>query len=270
MVLGLRCPTDAPPELRMMFRNAVAACDGVRADDERLEAEKKQQFEVTDWIICANGDEDKPEKTSLVVRLHQTYEANGGNDPSPATRTPRRRITRISSATDSPASDGTDVVMDSTGISNRERQIGDKYPPDSLQDHRGPYFAHEKAQLIQRDYRDSDGSLIAPHELYGKLVEGTLVLVKVSLVTYIITGQTTENGAPKPDRKVYHILVDQLKILDHGDGEPWNPPIPSLPERRYYSPMTSKRPNDAFNNFGSSRQAPQNVPGVTECTLYAS
>ncbi|KAJ7893857.1 hypothetical protein B0H14DRAFT_3427157 [Mycena olivaceomarginata] len=92
-----------------------------------------------------------------------------------------------------------------------ERQVGDNYPPDCLPDHRGPYFAHEKAQLIQRDYRDLDGSLIAPHELYEKLVKGTLVLVTVSLVTYIITGQSTENGAPKPDRKVYHMLVDQLK-----------------------------------------------------------
>ncbi|KAJ6613266.1 hypothetical protein B0H10DRAFT_1951661 [Mycena sp. CBHHK59/15] len=99
-------------------------------------------------------------------------------------------------------------------------------------------------------------SLIAHHELYRKIIEGTLVLVKVSLVTYIITGQITENGAPKPDRKVYHILVDQLKILDYGDGEPWNVLIPSLPERRYYSPMTPKRhrdtaADDAFNNFGS-------------------
>ncbi|KAJ7708476.1 hypothetical protein B0H14DRAFT_3642863 [Mycena olivaceomarginata] len=83
----------------------------------------------------------------------------------------------------------------------------------------------------------------------------TLVLVTVSLVTYIITGQSTGNGAPKPDRKVYHMIVDQLKILDHRDGKPWNPPIPSLPDRRY-SPMTPKRPRDAaadaaFNSFGT-------------------
>ncbi|KAJ7673386.1 hypothetical protein B0H17DRAFT_1140984 [Mycena rosella] len=108
----------------------------------------------------------------------------------------------------------------------------------------GPYFAHEKAQLVQRDYRDSDGSLIAPHEPYDKLTEGTLVLVMVLLATYIITVQKAENGAPRPDKNIYHILVDQLKILDHGDGEPWNPPVPAMPERRYYSPATSKRARD--------------------------
>ncbi|KAJ7852202.1 hypothetical protein B0H14DRAFT_3450916 [Mycena olivaceomarginata] len=162
----------------------------------------------------------------------------------------------MSSAVDGVAPDGADdVVMNGMQVASGERQIGDKYPPDCLPDHRDPYFAHDKAQLIQRDYRDLDGSLIAPHELYEKLVEGTLVLVTVSLVTYIITGQLTGNGAPKPDRKVYHMIVDQLKILDHGDGEPWNPPIPSLPDRRY-SPMTPKRPRDAaadaaFNSFGT-------------------
>ncbi|KAJ7704122.1 hypothetical protein B0H17DRAFT_1127126 [Mycena rosella] len=120
----------------------------------------------------------------------------------------------------------------------------------------GPYFVHDKAQLVQRDYRDSDGSLIAPHELYNKLTEGTLIFVTVLLATYIITDQKAENGAPRPDKKIYHILVDQLKILDHGDGEPWNPPVPAMPERRYCSPATPKRARDeaadaAFNNFGS-------------------
>jgi hypothetical protein len=82
--------------------------------------------------------------------------------------------------------------------------------------HPGSYFAHEKAQLIQRDYRDLDGSLIAPHELYEKLVEGTLILVMVSLVTYIIMSQSTDNGAPKPDRKVSHLLLIFLPLIMSG------------------------------------------------------
>ncbi|KAJ7842469.1 hypothetical protein B0H14DRAFT_3691970 [Mycena olivaceomarginata] len=263
MVLGLRCPTNAPPELCGMFRNAVAACDGVRAADEDHEKEHNQKFEVTDWIICARGDEEHPEKMSLLARLQQTYEVdevpaqNGGGDSS---GTPRKRITRVISAAETTEVGNEDVGMEGTQLP-RERQVGDKYPPDVLPDHRGSYFAHDKAQLVQRDYRDVDGSLIAPYELYEKLVEGTLVLVTASLVTYIITGQTTERGAPKSDKKVYHILVDQLKILDHGDGEAWNPPVPSVPERRLYSPATPKRARDpaadaVFNNFGSKTPSP--------------
>ncbi|KAJ6615716.1 hypothetical protein B0H10DRAFT_2435314 [Mycena sp. CBHHK59/15] len=154
-------------------------------------------------------------------------------------------ITKVGSATNpTTLSDGAPDVEEMEATEVTERKVGDHYPPDDLPDHRGPYFAHDKAKLVQRDYKDVDGNLIAPHELYSKLTEGTLVLVTVSLVTYVITNQKSEKGEAKADRKVYHVLVDRLKILDHGDGEAWNPPIPALPERRYYSPATPKRGRD--------------------------
>jgi hypothetical protein len=65
----------------------------------------------------------------------------------------------------------------------------------------GPFYALDKARLFQRDYRDVDNSLIAPWELTTKLIEGTLVLVMVSFVTYVITDQKSERGDPKPDKK---------------------------------------------------------------------
>jgi hypothetical protein len=85
-----------------------------------------------------------------------------------------------------------------------ERKIGDKYPPSKLSDHRGLYFAHDKAELVQRDYTDKDGKLIAPEELYATLTEGTLVLVVrvVSLATYVIRDQKTESGVSPPGKKV--------------------------------------------------------------------
>ncbi|KAJ6615919.1 hypothetical protein B0H10DRAFT_2219932 [Mycena sp. CBHHK59/15] len=114
-----------------------------------------------------------------------------------------------------------------------ERKIGDKYPPSKLSHYWGPYFAHEKAELVQRDYTDKEGKLIAPEELYK-----------------------TEKGVPLPDKKIYHVLVDRLKVLDRGDVQPWNPPVPEMPEARVYSPMTPQRrarddaPDTAFNAFG--------------------
>lgn len=155
-----------------------------------------------------------------------------------------------------------------------ERQIGDTYPPEKLPDHQGPYFAHDKTKLVQRDYRDVDSSLIAPYELYEKLTEGTLVLVMLSFVTYVIKDQKNERGEPLPDKKVsgrllnlqlltrvrqvYHVLAERLKILDRGDGPAWNPAVPVVPERRYFSAGTPsrKRARDsaadaAFDSFGS-------------------
>ncbi|KAJ7883607.1 hypothetical protein B0H13DRAFT_2344040 [Mycena leptocephala] len=213
-----------------------------------------QAFDVTEWITCGEGD--GIEDIILLLRLHHTYEAPFNNSKEDSSRTPRKRITKVDSAsTSSQASDNTgDVNMDASQVP--ERQIGDKYPPNRLPDHQGPYYAHVNAKLPQRDYRDVDGSLIAPFEVYEKLTEGTLVLVMVTLATYTIPGEQTDKGEVKPDKKIYHVLVDRLKILDRGDGEAWSPPVPVMPERRYSPTTPGKRGRDdaadtAFESFGS-------------------
>ncbi|KAJ7493972.1 hypothetical protein FB451DRAFT_1164836 [Mycena latifolia] len=80
----------------------------------------------------------------------------------------------------------------------------------------------------------------------NKLIEGTLVIVMVSLATYVIKDQ----GVPQ-------FLTKRLRILDRGDGEAWDPAVPTIPEHQFYSPMNSpqRRGRDdaadtASNNFG--------------------
>ncbi|KAJ7765890.1 hypothetical protein DFH07DRAFT_1014444 [Mycena maculata] len=228
MVLALRCPTSAPVELRTMFRNGLATCDGIRADDEKHEADSGENFDVTEWVLC--GEDAQDEDAVLLLRLHPTYEVppSSGKD---LPRSPRKRITKVDSAAQSDQVPD-DIMADSDNMGPQitERRVSDKYPPNKLSDHRGPYFAHEKAQLTQRDYTDREGKLIAPEELYATLTEGTLVLVMVSLATYIIPGQKSDKGAPLQAKKIYHVLVDRLKVLDRGDAEPWDPPVPEIPE----------------------------------------
>jgi hypothetical protein len=88
-----------------------------------------------------------------------------------------------------------------------ERRIGDTYPPSRLPSIRGDYWAFDKAVLVQRNHKDIDGSLIARHELNDKLVEGTLVLVQLKFVTYIMTDRKTEKGDPMPDKKASDLLT---------------------------------------------------------------
>jgi hypothetical protein len=83
-----------------------------------------------------------------------------------------------------------------------ERKVGDKYPTSDLPDHAGRFFNHQSAELTQRPYFNIDGSLIAPSELYSTLTEGTLVLVNLTAVTYVMTGMTLDSGKPIPDKKV--------------------------------------------------------------------
>jgi hypothetical protein len=74
--------------------------------------------------------------------------------------------------------------------------------------------------------------------------------------------------------QVYHLIVDKLKVLNCEDGEPWDPPIPAVPEHCAYSSGSSpkKRARDhavdaTVNNFGkvspsSSKRQKHNTTGA--------
>ncbi|KAJ7891821.1 hypothetical protein B0H14DRAFT_3428246 [Mycena olivaceomarginata] len=177
--------------------------------------------------------------------LQVPYSSSGIKDSSTSLHTPRKkRISKVDPAAKSPELPDEMTDVDIVPPEPTERKIGDKYLPSKLSDHRRPYFAHDKAEL----------------ELYATLTEGTLVLVVVSLATYVIRDQKTDSGVcgvSLPDKKIYHILIDRLRVLDRGDAEPWNPPVPEIPEARVYSPMTPQRrarddtADTAFHAFGS-------------------
>ncbi|KAJ7508074.1 hypothetical protein B0H11DRAFT_2185139 [Mycena galericulata] len=262
MVLALRCPTGAPDELRTMFQDGAAVCDALRMADEKVELENNENFVVTDIVRCTG---DTVEDIIVLLRLHPTYEvpySGGTRTPTSAPSTPRRRVMRVgSTTTSSETSENAGDVEMAASPQVTERKVGDTYPPSTLSDVQGPAFHFEKAVLTQRDCHDLNGNLIAPGELYGTLTEGTLVLVTVSFATYIMTDQKTERGLPASDKKIYHLLVDKLKILDHGDGEPWSPTVPTMPGPRDTSFSPQKRPRDeatdaAFNNFSTSSPSP--------------
>ncbi|KAJ7513266.1 hypothetical protein B0H11DRAFT_20181 [Mycena galericulata] len=259
-ILALRCPTEAPPELRKAFRNGAAVIDGVRGADETQEAARGETFEVTEAVLYEQHEGDPTDNIVVLARLHPTFEVPQGSNNSSAPRTPRRRITKVDSTPTDTSDDPGDVDMEGSQVA--ERKVGDTYPPSMLPEVQGPFYALDKARLFQRDYRDVDNSLIAPHELTAKLTEGTLVLVMISFATYVITDQKSERGEPKPDKKIYHVQVDKLRILDPGNGEPSTPPAPKMPERRF-SPATPsrKRARDdaadaAFDSFGTKSSSP--------------
>ncbi|KAJ6618411.1 hypothetical protein B0H10DRAFT_2217715 [Mycena sp. CBHHK59/15] len=105
-------------------------------------------------------------------------------------------------------------------------------------------LAPSRAVLV-RDHRDEDEKLIAPHELYSQLTEGTLFCARIRFETFIFKGDRAS--------KVYHIYVKRLQVLDKGSGNVWSPPVPSLlaasapstPRKR-----TREEPEaDAFDSF---------------------
>ncbi|KAJ7889159.1 hypothetical protein B0H14DRAFT_2561999 [Mycena olivaceomarginata] len=174
MVLALRCPTGATLKFCAMFQNGLATCDGLHGKDKTLEA--------------ANAE--------------VPYSSSGIKDSSTSPRTPHKRISKVNPTTKSPELPDEMTDVDIVPPEPTECKISDKYLPSKLSDHLGPYFAHDKAELVQWDYTDKDGKLIAPEKLYTMLTEGTLVLVVVSLATYVIRDQKTDSGVSLPDKKI--------------------------------------------------------------------
>ncbi|KAJ7257456.1 hypothetical protein C8J57DRAFT_550789 [Mycena rebaudengoi] len=93
-----------------------------------------------------------------------------------------------------------------------DRKVGDTYSPNILPDHRGPYFAHKTAKVVQREYTDEEGINISPDELYLKLTEGTLFTATITFETFII--KERQNPGRWNDKKIYHLYISKLKILD--------------------------------------------------------
>ena len=70
------------------------------------------------------------------------------------------------------------------------------YDPWVLPDFGGPLFQLVHAKLIQRNLTDIFDQLILPWETYDKLWPGTLVLMKVQLLTFDIK-DAQHNGSRK-------------------------------------------------------------------------
>ncbi|KAJ7847481.1 hypothetical protein B0H14DRAFT_2583567 [Mycena olivaceomarginata] len=128
------------------------------------------------------------------------------------------------------------ILLDNVADRILEQKGGDTYPRSVLSD-----------VVTQRDYANAEGNLIAPAELYSTLIEDTLVLVTV--YTYINRGEL------QPDRKVYHLIGDKLKVLDHGDKR-----------RAYLSSASPKKLagdyaiDAVFNDFGKASPSSSKGP----------
>ncbi|KAJ7757859.1 hypothetical protein B0H14DRAFT_3511808 [Mycena olivaceomarginata] len=203
MVIAARCPTGATLKMEATHKEFLACLDGTRDIDEGVEKEKGQEFHLFEWTSREDNDKKKPADL-ILLRLKPTYDKPYPN----RARSPARRV-RNSRST-SPGGGDNDVEMagdDRAATAIAARKVGDTYSPDMLPDHKGEYFAHEKASLFS-------------------LTEGTLFSVQVSLSMYVMKAPM---GTKLKDSKIYHVNVEKLSILDPGYGAAWRPAIPTLP-----------------------------------------
>ncbi|KAJ7223642.1 hypothetical protein C8J57DRAFT_1253482 [Mycena rebaudengoi] len=184
----------------------------------------------TDRACCtANGCNRTPRK----VRNIRNEDANITDMDS------HHGDVEIESDAPNSASKAADDNLDVISKPVADRKVEDVYSPNILPDHRGPYFVHKNAKVMQRDYLDKDDSLISPNE--GDTVHGD---------NFLGTFVTKEKQNPLKyhDNKIYHVYTSKLKILDRGIDRPWNPPIPSMPAAPVLGPsmpLPLKRAHDS-------------------------
>jgi len=152
-------------------------------------------------------------------------------------------------------------------------QVGAYYPLEMLPDHRGDYFQHEHAKLLQHEIFDVDDKLIPPWEMYKNLKIRTVILVETTLICWHIPdcdGSGSGGSAKKIVRpafhdnfeeftvkkklQIYQIQGHRLRILSESDEpiETREPPIlihPSTESTSSTSPR--KKPSSAFADFQS-------------------
>ena len=142
--------------------------------------------------------------------------------------------------------------------------MGATYDPNLLPDHRGEYFQHPKARLIQQDYRDIDKNLIAPWKTYEVLTTGTILLIdaivncwkmKINDDSYCKVSFSFDVPIIKFKFlfKIYQFNARSLRVIVESDAQPDIPPIPILPKPKIgpSSASPSKRPH-AFDDFDVS------------------
>ena len=142
--------------------------------------------------------------------------------------------------------------------------MGATYDPNLLPDHRGEYFQHPKARLIQQDYRDIDKNLIAPWKTYEVLTTGTILLIdaivncwkmKINDDSYCKVSFSFDVPIIKFKFlfKIYEFNTHSLQVIVESDSQPDIPPIPILPKPKISpsSPSPSKWPH-AFDDFDVS------------------
>ncbi|KAJ7797448.1 hypothetical protein B0H14DRAFT_2618938 [Mycena olivaceomarginata] len=140
---------------------------------------------------------------------------------SSAPHTPHHRITKVGLITGTSES-ALDIEMASPWTV--EQKVGDTYPPSVLSNHRGPCF---RSLISVCDY------LAFPRHRCA-LIFGCQPASWSRAQACLVKDQKNDRGEPQTDRKVYYRIVDKLKVLDHGDAEPWDLDVPTMPECRAY------------------------------------
>jgi hypothetical protein len=173
--------------------------------------------------------------------------------------------------------------------SRTDLSVGSFYDPRLLSDFGGRLFQLTHAKLLQRNLVDANGDIIAPWQTYDKLQPGTLVMMKVQLLTFEISNQRADgfkkvrqffarNPISKPEvDQIYQFLIERLRDLAHlGEEIEARAFVTSAPNVSHGDPINAKRDemDDAFDSFSLAKKpkliTEPHQPAATSTTSAAA
>ncbi|KAF8340217.1 hypothetical protein F5887DRAFT_1284308 [Amanita rubescens] len=204
----LRHPTNAPDDLSVLYDYQLDNLNKLRVHDSDMEY---------DGGVCILGVTEIPRAPSngadadlIATHLGPKYVvpkalASSTHSNANNSRTAPKRVFR--SRDDHPSVTRKSSNEQATPLPS-EISVGSFYDPHLLPDYGGPVFRLVNARLVQRDIVDCNDDLIAPWQMHDKLRPGTLVLMKVQLLTFEVPDRQKDGF-----RKIYQFLIDRIRVV---------------------------------------------------------
>lgn len=204
----LRCPTNAPDDLIILFEFQLSNLDTIRRHDAAAEtSSNKVPSYVTEIIRTPPGGSEAnliathlgpkyviPPEAADLVKPPVGKSRSGGRRVI-RSRDDHPSVTRPTNDNKAPPNRPSGQIFLNVGsgrfslMTSPDVSVGSFYDPRLLPDFGGPLFRLVHAKLLQRNVVDAHGELVPPWETYDKLRPGTLVLIKAQLMTYEIEEQ---------------------------------------------------------------------------------
>ncbi|KAF8181773.1 hypothetical protein BJ912DRAFT_1124992 [Pholiota molesta] len=210
------------------FLNQVSTLEEILIEDDRVASLHPKSAFTTSWFLPSDPLSGIKDNGLIKITMPPKYKVPGTKDSVKGDAPKKKNLLAPPAITaDQGNISDSDTLSDSgaDGANGPTIALGALYDPNLLPDHRGRYFQHKAAKLVQLDMVDVDDNLIAPWEMADKLREGTVVLIEATLVCWHIAGK----GNGDRDKKIYQIQGHRLRVLSESDGGVEIFDIPDLP-----------------------------------------
>ncbi|KAF8202894.1 hypothetical protein BJ912DRAFT_920135 [Pholiota molesta] len=217
------------------FLNQVSTLEEILIEDDRVASlHPKSLFTnlsieafTTSWFLPSDPLSEIKDNGLIKITMPPKYKVPNAKDSVKGEAPKKKNLLAPPIVADQGNISNNDTLSDAVadGSSGPAIALGALYDPNLLPDHRGRYFQHKAAKLVQLDMVDIDDNLIAPWDMADKLREGTVVLVEATLVCWHIAGK----GNGDRDKKIYQIQGHRLRVLSESDEVVEVFDIPDLP-----------------------------------------